>query len=83
MPPINVRALALERLSWALTASVACQLLESVLAELQLPGIDTVDDLRAVGQALQRRPGDSAWLGSLLVLHSAALETRAPALPRR
>jgi hypothetical protein len=69
MDGMDVHDIARERLAWATDSLTAASLMTDVLAEIGLPHLSTVDDLRRFGQALLSRGDVGRTVGSLLILH--------------
>jgi len=68
MPELH--ALVLEKLTRVFGVARANELFVHVLAELELQKVTTPDDLRRVGEALQRRGGFEATAGAMFVVQA-------------
>ncbi len=66
----ELHALVVEKLTRVFGTSRASALLSQVLAELELAAVVTPDDLRRVGEALQRRGGFEAAAGAMFVVQA-------------
>jgi hypothetical protein len=68
MPELH--SLVVDKLTRVFGASRASELLAQVLKELELDIVGSPDDLRRVGEALQRRGGFEAAAGAMFVVQA-------------
>ena len=74
---VDLHEVASGYLACMLDRAKAERLMVSLLGEIGLLRVRTAEDLRRLGEALQRRT-DGGWLGGFIVMHSLAHAARQP-----